>query len=302
MLRIQDSLTFKDPMGRVYKTNEMILSLRDNAKIYSVADSNQYLFVRFVGDNHPSESVIRTMCDCASNEMAKANVLWPERICYRLDDDMFCGFLARAIDISSDLITLNQLILPDVLSETEITKKLTVGLNIAKCIHAVHRTSKRYVIGVPRPRDFHVAPDGRVLFCYAYRCDMDIRDQYNSIYAAPEYRSMQGNLSSKSDAFSYAMILFSLLTGVLPFGSHEPQTIFEETQIADMILNGESIYYYENAPQAVAIDQMLSEISPELAMLFRLTFDYCGLSQYDAARPSIVDWINTLEKRLQKDE
>lgn len=298
MLRIQDCLSFKDQVGRVYKTEKMVLSLRENAKVYTVMDSNQYLFVRFFGENNPSESGIRTMCDCSSAEIVKANVLWPELICYQLDNDMFCGFLARRIDIPDDLSLLSQMVLHADSSNVDITTKLVIGLNLAKCIQAVHRTPRRFVIGAPQPRDFHVSPDGSVLFCYAYRCELDTRNQHNSLYFAPEYRAMQSGLTTNSDAFSFAMILFVLLTGVFPFGAHEPEINFDEQQIADMILNGESIYYYENSPHSVSIDGMISAISPDLSRLFRLTFDYCGQSQYDDNRPSIADWISALERNI----
>lgn len=299
MLRIQDCLSFKDQVGREYKTDKMVLSLRENAKVYTVTSSSQYLFVRFVGENNPSESAIRTMCDCSSAEMVNANVLWPELICYQLDNDMFCGFLARRIDVLTDLSLLSELISQTDSRNVDIATGLNIGLNLAKCIQAVHRTSRRYVIGAPQPKDFHVTPDGRVIFCYAYRCDLDVRDQCNSIYVAPEYRTMQGGLTPKSDAFSFAMILFALLTGAFPFGAHEPGTIFDEDQIADMVLNGESIYYYENSPQSVEIDKRISTLSLDLSRLFRLTFDYCGQNRYDDRRPSIADWITVLENKVE---
>lgn len=298
MLRIQECLSFKDQVGREYKTDRMVLSLHENAKVYTVMNSNQYLFVQLVGENNPSESAIRTMCDCSSTELVKANVLWPELICYKLDSDMFCGFLAKRINISTNLSLLSELVSQTDSRNVDVAMGLNIGLNLAKCIQAVHRTSRHYVIGAPQPRDFHVDPDGHVFFCYAYRCDLDIREQYNSFYIAPEYKTTQSGLTHRSDAFSFAMILFRLLTGVFPFGAHEPDVHFEENQITDMILNGESIYYYENSPQSVKIDINLSTISPEISRLFRLTFDYCGQSCYDERRPCIDDWVAVLEDKL----
>lgn len=298
MLRIQDCLSFKDQVGREYKTDKMVLSLRENAKVYTVTKGNQYLFVRFVGENNPSESVIRTMCDCSSAEMARANVLWPELICYQLDNDMFCGFLAKWIDIPSNLSLLSEIISQTDSRNVDVAAGLNIGLNLAKCIQTVHRTSRQYVIGAPQPRDFHVDSDGHVFFCYAYRCDLDVREQYKSYYLAPEYKTMQSGLTHRSDAFSFAMILFVLLTSVFPFGAHEPDAIFDEDQITDMILNGESVYYYENSPQSVMIDDNLSAISEDISRLFRLTFDYCGQSRYDDRRPCIDDWIAVLENKL----
>lgn len=298
MLRIQDCLSFKDQVGREYKTEKMVLSLRENAKVYTVMENNQYLFVRFLGENNPSESRIRTMCDCSSAEIVKANVLWPELICYQLDNDMFCGFLAKRIDVPTDLSLISELILQTDPSNIDVAARLNIGLNLAKCIQAVHRTSRRYVIGAPQPRDFYVDSDGHVFFFYAYRCDLDVREQYNSLYIAPEYKTMQSGLTHRSDAFSFAMILFILLTGIFPFGAHKPDTIFDEDQITDMILNGESVYYYENSPQSVKIDISLSAISPDISRLFRLTFDYCGQSRYDDRRPCIDDWVAVLEDKL----
>ena len=294
MLRIQDCLSFKDPVGRVYKTNEMVLSLRENAKVYTISDSNQYVFVRFIGENHPSESMIQTMCDCSSDMMAKANVLWPEMVCYLLDSDAFCGFLAKRVDIPENLSLLSQIMVSAQLTNIDLNQRLRIGLGIAQCIQAVHQTSRKYVIGVPQPRDFHVTPDGRVFFFYAYRCDMDLRDQLDSVYLAPEYRSMQGGLSFSGDSFSFAMILFNLLTGVQPYGSHAPESHFDDEQIADMVINGESIYYYENSPHAQNIESILASISTSLSNLFRSTFDYCGQNQYDERRPSISEWIGAL--------
>ncbi len=295
MLRIQNCLQFKDPVGRIYQTGERLLSLRDNAQVYSLVDNDQYLFVWFVGDNHPSENAIQTMCDCASDACVNANVLWPELICYRLDDDMFCGFLTKAIPVGQELTVLSRA-LPE---QMDIKERLILGRNLANCIHAVHCTSRRYVLGAPQPGDFHLASDGRVVFCYAYRCAMDVRDSLNSVFVAPECRTMQSGPSAKADAFSFAMILFLLLTGTLPFGAQDPEADFDEEQIVDMILNGESIYYYENLPQAMALEKKISDISPALARLFRETFDYCGYAKYDDRRPDMEDWITVLEKPVE---
>ena len=299
MLRINDCVSFKDPVGRVYKTDEMVLSLGENARIYTVTDCNQYVFVRFIGEDSPLESIIRQMCDCSSDEMAKANVLWPERVCYQLDDDLFCGFLARRIDIPSDLTLLNRLISPAGSSKVNMKDKLARGLNLARCIRAVHETSQKYIIGAPEPRDFHVTPDGCVLFCRAYRCALNTDDPINSLYVAPEYKAMQCGLTPQGDAFSFAVILFELLTGKFPFGAHEPEANFDNDQIADMILNGESIYYYENLSRSMEIDRMISAISPDLSRLFRRTFDYCGQNRYDEYRPSITEWIAVLENTVE---
>ena len=295
MLRIQNCLQFKDPVGRIYQTGERLLSLRDNAQVYSLTDNDQYLFVWFMGENHPSENAIQTMCDCASDACVRANVLWPELICYRLDDDMFCGFLTKAIPMGPELTVLSR-VLP---KEVDIKQRLTLGRNLANCIHAVHQTSRRYVLGAPQPGDFHLAADGRVVFCYAYRCAMDVRDAHNSIFVAPECRAMHSGPSAKADAFSFAMILFLLLTGTLPFGGQDPEANFDEEQIVDMILNGESIYYYEYLPQAMALAEKISAISPALSQLFRETFDYCGYTRYDDHRPCMEDWIIALEKPIE---
>lgn len=301
MLRIQDCLLFKDPVGRVYKTSEMVLSLRENAKVYTITESGQYVFVRFVGENHPPESMIRTMCDCPVHTMANANVLWPEMVCYLLDSDAFCGFLAKQINIPDNLFVLSQIMAPDCLADIPLDHRLLIGLNLARCIQAVHQTTRKHVIGVPQPEDFHVAPDGRVFFCYAYRCGIDIGDRTNSVYLAPEYRMMQSGLSFGSDSFSFAMMLFLLLTGVLPYGSHEPETRFDDEQIADMIINGESIYYYENSPKVIRLEQKLSSISTDLARLFRMTFDYCGQNRYDEHRPTMEEWVAALSSRMERE-
>jgi hypothetical protein len=299
MLTIQ-KISIKDLAGREYQTDRLVLTLRDQAEIHSLRGNDQYLFVRFVGTNHPFEHEISTMCDRASDLMVQANVLWPERICYDRDTDVFCGFLAKTLPIPFKPSTLDSLLCTPLTDPPDTVQKLTIGHNLAKCIHTVHQATGDHVFGVPHPEDFYVTPEGQVLFCYAYRHTLDTHSRLNSIYSPPEYRTTPITLSTAGDAYSFSMMLFLLLVGKLPFGAHAPQTEFSEAQICDMILNGESIYYYANAPQTLEIDQMLISISPDLSNLFRLTFDYCGLNQYDAERPTMTDWVTTLEKMLKK--
>lgn len=301
MLRIPNSLSFRDPAGREYRTQSMILTLRDNVKLYTVADNDRYVFVHFPNGNYPSEGEIYAMCNSFSEQTAEANILWPKMVCFSTENDQFCGFLAKQLDFSGELTPLSRLMEPDILNSLSTEQRLSIGLNLAGCFHAVHRVPRGYLLGAPQPRDFHVSQDGRVFFLYAYRHDLDFYSQQNSLYLAPEYRAMQQkNLSTKSDAFSFAVMLFILLTGVFPFGAHDPGTEFSNGNIADMILNGESLYYYESSPQTVATEQMLTDISPELAGLFRKTFDYCGKIRYDENRPSIDEWIDALNGTLKK--
>lgn len=295
MLRIQNRLSFKDPVGRVYTTDQLLLPLRDNAKIYTIADNCRYLFVHISGDDHPTENQIRVMAECSSELMAKNNVLWPEMECYRLDDDTFCGFLARRINISDDVMTISQLLSSNSHDEINISHNLIIGLNLAKCILAVHKTARRYVIGAPHPQDFHVSPDGQVFCCNIYRNDLDIQNITDKRYLAPEYIAMESGLTQLSDSFSFALILFELLTGMFPFGTHDPGLKYDDEQIEDMLLNGESIFYYGNTQRCAEVESQLSGISPALSELFHLTFDYCGCSRYDELRPSILEWIQVLE-------
>ncbi len=275
--------------------------LRDNAKLYTVANNDRYVFVHFPNENYPSESEIQTMCNSFSTQTAEANVLWPERPCYNIEDDQFCGFLAKQLDFSGEFTPLSRLMESDSLISLSTEQRLSIGLGLAGCFHAVHKVPRGYLLGAPQPRDFHVSQDGRVFYLYAYRHDMDFTGQQNSLYLAPEYRSMQQrNLSVKSDAFSFAVMLFVLLTGVFPFSTHNPGMEFDNEVIADMILNGESLYYYESSQKTIETEQLLMDISPELAGLFRQTFDYCGKIRYDENRPTMDAWINVLTGTLKK--
>lgn len=297
MLRISNRVSFKDPVGRVYSTDQMILSLRNNAKIYTVADNQRYLFVHLSGDDHPPESQIRVMAEWSSDLTAKSNVLWPEMECYRLDDDAFCGFLAQRINIPDDIISLRQFLALDDPCHGDLSLILTIGLNLAKCIFALHHCAKNYVIGDLHPRDFYVSSGGQVFSFNAYRSSLDTQLITDRRYLAPEYIAAQSRLTKSSDSFSFALILFELLTGIFPFGTHEPDTVFDNEQIEDMLINGESIYYFNHSQQCMAVESRLQNISPDLAEMFRLTFDYCGCNRYDEMRPSIEDWINVLERQ-----
>lgn len=296
MLRIQECFSFKDAVGRVYKTADMVLSLRENTKVYKVEGRPKYLFVRLGEERHLLERAIRTMCECSSDNLVNAKVLWPEFVCYQLDDDLFCGFLARFCEIQEDLSLLSELVFPEDNHRDNCSFAISTGLSLAKCIRAIHQTSRRFIVGAPRPMDFHVDSDGQVYYFYAYRCGMDMLDQSDNIYLAPECRMMEGCLSQKSDSFSFAMIFFLLLTGRLPFGECASIRDYDQGEIIDLILNGESVYYYKNSSQAKSIDKLISSISLDISTLFRLTFDYCGQSSYDKYRPTIDNWITAIEK------
>lgn len=296
MLRIQKSIPFKDPVGREYTTDALLLTLRDQTAVYTVDNNSRDLFVYFAGEPLPTESQIRTLTGNYTDDLARHHILWPKLECCHPDTDMLCGFLASRIDLAGDVDLIRDLIPVDVPDPDTAVHNLKVGLNLAKCIRAVHQAPHRLVLGTVEPDDFHVDADGKVFSCYAYRNSLVPAASASSLYFAPECIAEQRGFTQASDAFSFALILFELLTGSFPFGAHDPDAMFDSKQITDMILNGESIYYYANTDTCRELDGLLARISPVLPAMFRLAFDYCGRSQYDELRPSMADWIHTLEQ------
>lgn len=283
----------------MYTTDRMLLALRSDAKVYTVADNSRYLFVHLSGDNHPDESQIRVMAESAAEQLAAHHVLWPELECFNPEDDLFCGFLTRRIDLPEDAALIETLVENLGYEDDTAAYKLQVGLNLARCIRAVHQSAHRHVIGAPQPRDFHADGEGRVFFCNMYRCRLDLENDPASRYLAPEYINGQTGLTADCDAFSFALILFELLTGFFPFGAHEPETEFSGEEITDMVLNGESLFYFEYSPACRELEARLTAVSPLLPEMFRLAFDYCGRSRYEELRPSMADWIEVLEKIIE---
>lgn len=298
MLRFQDNYTFQDPLGRTYATADPLLTLPQQITIYAVAGVADRLFVRFPADAEDISGGIRVMSAYASDQMAKNNVLWPEMECRDLTTDAFCGFLAAAIPVDSQMQPMDQWMARN-RGQIDERTALKIGLGLARCMQTLHETGAGYVMGAPEPRDFYVSDDGTV--CCYHACQYGLQGQVLAgRYMAPELICGQGGATPRSDAFSFALILFELLTGFFPYGAHVPEQEASDQQIRDWMLDSESLYYYADVPVCAQILDRVCAIDQRLDELFYLTFDYCGQSTYDAQRPSLQEWTDILEKILSE--
>lgn len=296
MLKIQKRISFKDPVGRLYTTDALLLTLEDDTTVYTVENSNRYLYVHLSGQWQPTENQVLAMTGRFDEQLAKYNILWPELECCHPDSDLLCGFLTPRIDLPAGLSTVRELITVGSPDRDTLRHNLKVGLNLARCIEAFHRMPRRMALGAPHPGEFYADAQGEVFSCSAYSHVLDTYIPGDERYLAPEYITGQRGFSRESDAFSFALMLFELLTGAFPFGAHAPEECYDNGQITDMILNGESIFYYANAAESIRVEQELFQISPALPEMFRLAFDYCGRRRYEDLRPSVSDWIEVLEQ------
>ncbi len=290
MLKINQGLTVRDMAGNRYQTDRVLCDLGRCATIYAVRGQPTLQVVHFHDKPIPQRFELQKMTSCATPELAKENILWPMQVCMSLDDDTFCGFIAHGIDLSRPFITLNQLQHAP-FEDVPLQLRLETGLALARCIQTVHQTQKQYILGSMSPEDFWVNTNGDILYPFAFRCGSNsptITDRY---YVAPEMLPIRKTLlsaSRESDCFIYSLILFELLTGTRPFSGSSPEELDEQ------MANGESIFYYEDAPQCIQMKKALQAISPQLCALFLRTFDYCGAKNYVSDRPGMAEWIDEL--------
>ncbi len=310
MISLFDVFTVKDFAGILYSTQNLLFSLNPDVKIYEIAGNHDSFIVYFASGHAPKPYELRKMSECRiKNNTSDHMILWPQRELYTLSDEQCCGFLAKKETIASDLITLSQMMeqrkkIPK-LSGNDIKNYLAVGLNFAKCIDAIHSTEKNYVIGAFDPEEFHIDSEKKIYYFYAYDCGRSNLTLKNYHYLSPElihYGQWKLPFSEDSDSFAFALILFQLLTGHYPFAISTPEHELTQDTVIKYMLDGESIYYYDNSPQCIRIEHFLSEISPEIAETFRYVFDYCGNENYTADRPTIKEWIQILKKTLTQSD
>lgn len=291
MLKLNDILELKDSAGNIYAAAELLLEL-DDIKIYAVAENEKEVMVRFLTDKKPLLYELRRMCGRDSERLAKSGILWPKKELFNISDELYCGFLAHRFDFPKELFPLS-----DVLNRggDEINFRLNVALNLTRCFDAVNSTARGYVIGDAEPDDFFVDSIGNVFYFHAYNCSRSDLIPKSLRFTAPElidFSGRMGGFSAESDAFALAVILFRLLTGVYPFG-FDTDNIDDDT-LADLMLNGESVYFYESSPECERVEKALGIISPTLAEHFKAAFDYCGRESYTDGRPTVSDWLQVL--------
>ena len=295
-----------DEAGISYTIGDLIFAISNSSKIYGLTGCDGKVYVEAM-DIHKNRYAVRRMSDILSEKPGVTekhifkNVLWPEKLVKGENDVDFTGFICTDPQFQGDLTSLTEIIAErnakNSLSKKEREQFLNIGIQLAELIGTIHEC--KYTIGTLSPDKFWVSENGEVYSCISYQFSFGHLNAFdNPYYVAPEWLSRRNRekivFNQQSDAFLYAIILFQLLTGKYPFFTERNIAEVEKEELWEQMVDGKSLYFWENSAVIDAIKKELQNLSPDVERLFKRTFDYCGYEEYDETRASIQDWLFAL--------
>ncbi|MCR5187193.1 MAG: hypothetical protein K6D97_08815 [Clostridia bacterium] len=285
-----------DESGKAYEIGDCLYNVFNQGNIYSIKGCNDKVYVES-SDIFANRYEVRNMSNLSKYTPYFERMFWPEM----LTQDQK-GFICQKPMIQGQFITMAEII------ENRKTKKkltleekhyyLSVGIQLAGIIDTVHKCS--YVVGALSPEKIFVSSEGKVYSFLSYQFAFNNINAFDTMYyIAPEwFDKMNKNrivYDEKSDAFLYALVLFQLLTGVFPFASDRDVSQVDKEELWGLMSDGKSVYFWEDETTISVIEEELSDQPPKIKELFRRAFDYCGQDNYVENRPSVNEWIRSLQ-------
>ena len=200
---------------------------------------------------------------------------------YEIGKSENCHFIASEFVDGVTLRSVNN-------AELELIKKLDVAIQIAEALKAahaagiVHRDIKPENImirsdGLVKVLDFGIAkqfapsPSGNVNSGFSFATDPG-QIMGTIRYMSPE-QARRMDVDSRADLFSFGVVLFELIIGMLPYGS------LNETRILSSLLNDEAMH----------LKQLGQVHQPELESIIKKLLRKEREERYQSAKEVVVD-------------
>ena len=291
-------------LSKIFLSN-MVFRTERGIQGFSIKGNDEYIAIIFRYDNDFPVYAIKNM---THNNPENSLLLWPGYRLFEDDERKQCiGYLTEKPKFKGELISLYDFIrincdISQSLSfNNSLEKRKLVSLNIAKCFQSMHTTKYRFK--AIDTKDFLVDEEGRVFYtATSMLCDSKSNKGMWK-YLAPESIQYLGNEVSKyteeTDNYLMTLLIFEVLTGQFPFSRMEQYERNVETYYDD-ILDGKTIYYYNDEKIINQIKETVKSCSEEIEVVFRKTFNYWEDTEVDIYRPNPQELIDILSKGIKR--
>ncbi len=292
----------KDIFGNQYELGEEVIALDGGARICRIVGNDGFYAVVFDGKCPLKLKELQSMKGIWSEKFIDCGILWPISQCCDMLDSSICGFLTPVMELPENTKKLSQVLLEAGEGKLDPEFLVRVAFGLATVMLVVHTASEKYLMGTMETDDYYIDSDGGVYSLGAYKYAIGNPRVKTTRYLAPE-AILEGDnprFTLQSDCYALAAVIFELITGEYPFGSSRAGEFGIDTDTENMVINGESVFYYEGTEHCEKIKNTVGGISKELLELFERTFNYCGKSSYTMDRPAIKEWWHVLKDITEK--
>ncbi len=293
-------------LSKIYLSDKIFCTER-GIQGYSIKGNNDYaaILVQY-DDDFPTYAIIKM----AHNNPKNSSLLWPGYRLFRYADQKQCiGYLTEKPQFKRNIINLYDFINKEcsIVRNQFFTnswkKRMLVSLNIAKCFQSLHNAN--YLFRAIDTKDFLVDEDGQVFYtATSMLCDPKSNKGMWK-YIAPESIQYLGNevpkYTEETDNYLMSLLIFEILTGEFPFSRIEQYEENEEVYFDD-VLDGKTIFYYNDEAVINPIIKILKSYSEDIALVFSKAFNYWENSEEDIYRPKPQEMIDILSKGIKRYE
>lgn len=181
-----------------------------------------------------------------------------------------------------------------------LMKRLQIGFLLAKSLRTLHLNGCAYVdlspqnVLVARKKNSIAIIDSDNITSGTYKPIIKGTDYY----MAPEIAKGQASASSITDTYSYAIILFQMLTSVHPFIGDDMEDEAPDA-VVNAVNNGEAVYIDnndDNVNYSSVFDNTKVFLTDELRELFRRMF--VKGKENPELRPTLMEFMNACEHAM----